>query len=93
MPFLSHGGSGTNQQLNLSIVGLGKMGLLHAAIATSLSGANLTSVCEKDLLLSAFAKSYCRRALPSTETLRSWSQNDNLTPFSSLHLSTLTFLS
>jgi len=43
-------------QVKVSIVGLGKMGLLHAGIVNSLPGATVTSVSEKDLFLSAAAK-------------------------------------
>jgi len=42
--------------MNISVIGLGKMGLLHAAIVNSLPDANVTSVCEKDLFLSTAAK-------------------------------------
>jgi predicted dehydrogenase len=42
--------------MKISVIGLGKMGLLHAAIVTSLPDATVTSVCEKDLFLSAAAK-------------------------------------
>lgn len=47
--------------MNISIVGLGKMGLLHAGIINSLSDANVTSVCEKDRLLARLAKSVLPR--------------------------------
>jgi predicted dehydrogenase len=43
-------------QVKVSVVGLGKMGLLHAGIVNSLPGAAVTSVCEKDLFLSTAAK-------------------------------------
>ncbi len=42
--------------MKVSIVGLGKMGLLHAGIVNSLPGATVTSVCEKDLFLSTAAR-------------------------------------
>lgn len=42
--------------MNISVIGLGKMGLLHAAIVNSLPDANMTSVCEKDLFLSTAAR-------------------------------------
>lgn len=42
-------------QVKVGVVGLGKMGLLHAGIVNSLPGATMTSVCEKDLFLSGAA--------------------------------------
>lgn len=41
--------------VSVSIIGLGKMGLLHAGIVNSLPYARVTSVCEKDVLLSGVA--------------------------------------
>jgi len=51
--------------MNISVIGLGKMGLLHAAIVNSLPDANVTSVCEKDLFLSSAA----RAVLPKNITV------------------------
>jgi predicted dehydrogenase len=45
-----------NTAIKVGVVGLGKMGLLHAAIVNSLPDASVTSVCEKDVFLSAVAK-------------------------------------
>jgi len=42
--------------MKISVIGLGKMGLLHAGIVNSLPDANVTSVCEADFFLSAAAK-------------------------------------
>ncbi len=50
-------------KMNISVIGLGKMGLLHAAIANSLQGASVTSVCEKDLFLSTAAKAFLSKGV------------------------------
>lgn len=42
--------------MKISVIGLGKMGLLHAGIVNSLPDARVTSVCETDFFLSAAAK-------------------------------------
>ena len=42
--------------MNISVIGLGKMGLLHAGIVNSLPDAKVTSVCEADFFLSTAAK-------------------------------------
>jgi predicted dehydrogenase len=42
--------------MKISVIGLGKMGLLHAGIVNSLPGTKVTSVCETDLFLSTAAK-------------------------------------
>jgi predicted dehydrogenase len=42
--------------MKISVVGLGKMGLLHAGILNSLSDGSVVSVCERDLFLSTAAK-------------------------------------
>jgi predicted dehydrogenase len=49
--------------MNISIIGLGKMGLLHAAIVNSLPETNVTSVCEKDLFLSTVAKAVLPKSI------------------------------
>jgi predicted dehydrogenase len=38
------------------MVGLGKMGILHAGIVNSISGTSVTAICEKESLLTAAAK-------------------------------------
>ena len=42
--------------MKVSVIGLGKMGLLHAGIVNSLPDARVTSVCETDFFLSTAAK-------------------------------------
>ena len=42
--------------MNIGVIGLGKMGLLHAGIVNSLPDAKVTSVCERDFFLSTAAK-------------------------------------
>lgn len=42
--------------MNVGIVGLGKMGLLHAGILNSLDGVKITSVAENDKLISNYIK-------------------------------------
>ena len=50
---------------NIGIVGLGKMGILHAGIVNSMPDAQVKAICEKDSLLARLAKSF----LPKTITL------------------------
>jgi len=47
--------------MRLGVIGLGKMGLLHAGIVNSLSDGSLVSVCERDLFLSKAAKTILPR--------------------------------
>jgi predicted dehydrogenase len=42
--------------MKIGVVGLGKMGILHAAIISSISGASVTAICEKESLLVTAAK-------------------------------------
>ena len=42
--------------MKVSVIGLGKMGLLHAGIVNSLPDTRITSVCETDFFLSTAAK-------------------------------------
>ena len=42
--------------MKISVIGLGKMGLLHAGIVNSLPDARVTAVCETDFFLSTAAK-------------------------------------
>jgi len=40
-----------NSPIELGIVGLGNMGVLHAGITNSISGTNVTAICEKESFL------------------------------------------
>jgi predicted dehydrogenase len=42
--------------LNAGIVGLGKMGLLHAGIMNSLNGVNITAIAEKEKIITNYVK-------------------------------------
>jgi predicted dehydrogenase len=42
--------------MKISVIGLGKMGLLHAGIVNSLPDARVTSICETDFFLSTAAR-------------------------------------
>jgi predicted dehydrogenase len=42
--------------MNIGIVGLGKMGILHASILNALEGCSVTAICEKERLVLEFAK-------------------------------------
>ena len=50
---------------NIGIVGLGKMGILHAGIVNSMPDAQVKAICEKDSLLARLARNF----LPKTITL------------------------
>jgi scyllo-inositol 2-dehydrogenase (NADP+) len=43
-------------QMDIGIVGLGKMGILHASILNALEGCSVTAICEKERLVLEFAK-------------------------------------
>ena len=46
--------------MNIGIIGLGKMGLLHSGILNSLENVKITSICEKESIISK----YIKQALP-----------------------------
>ena len=50
---------------NVGIVGLGKMGILHAGIANSIPDTQVKAICETDSLLARLARNF----LPKTITL------------------------
>ncbi|MGB2800300.1 MAG: Gfo/Idh/MocA family oxidoreductase [Dehalococcoidia bacterium] len=43
-------------KVRVAVVGLGKMGLLHASILSTLDGAELIALCDKSLLIRRFSK-------------------------------------
>jgi len=49
--------------MRISIIGLGKMGLLHSGIVNSLPGAKVTSVCDQDLFLSKLASAILPKSI------------------------------
>jgi predicted dehydrogenase len=48
---------------NIGIVGLGKMGILHAGIVNSMQDAQVKAICEKDSLLARLAKNFLPKAV------------------------------
>ena len=46
----------SRETLRVAVVGLGKMGLLHASILNVLSNVQLTALCDKSSLISKFSK-------------------------------------
>ncbi|MGP8128659.1 MAG: Gfo/Idh/MocA family protein [Candidatus Bathyarchaeia archaeon] len=48
---------------DIGIIGLGKMGVLHAGIAHSLSGVQVKAICEKNTLSTKFAKELLPRSV------------------------------
>jgi predicted dehydrogenase len=44
--------------MDIGIVGLGKMGILHASIINALDGCSVAAICEKERLVSEFAKKF-----------------------------------
>ena len=44
---------------NMAIVGLGKMGISHLAIANALEGINVVAVCDSSAFLSGMIRKYC----------------------------------
>jgi predicted dehydrogenase len=47
-----------NNPLKVGVVGLGKMGILHAGIVNSISDTSVTAICEKESFLTAAAKAF-----------------------------------
>jgi predicted dehydrogenase len=47
--------------VNVGIVGLGKMGTLHAGIVNALSDSRVTAVCESEMMVAKIAKKLLRR--------------------------------
>ena len=57
---------GMDGQINVGVVGMGKMGILHTGILSSLDGVEVKAVADKhDLILS-----FIRGALPSIKTYK-----------------------
>lgn len=48
---------------NIGIVGLGKMGILHAGIVNSMPDAKVIAICEKDSLIARLAKNFLPKAI------------------------------
>jgi predicted dehydrogenase len=47
-----------NNTIKVGIVGLGKMGILHAGIINSISDTSVTAICEKESFLTSAAKAF-----------------------------------
>ena len=59
-----------NEQINAGVVGVGKMGILHTGILSSLDGVEVRAVADKqDLILSCI-----RGALPSIKTYKDYNE-------------------
>ena len=59
-----------NEQINVGVVGMGKMGILHTGILNSLDGVEVKAVADKqDLILS-----FIRGALPSIKTYKDYNE-------------------
>jgi predicted dehydrogenase len=56
--------------ISAGIIGLGKMGLLHASILSVMDGVKVTALCEKSTLISRFA----RKILPETSVVEDVAQ-------------------
>jgi predicted dehydrogenase len=54
-------------ELRIGVVGLGKMGLLHASLINTIQGARLAAVCEKSSLVERFAKKILPEVLVAHE--------------------------
>ncbi len=64
------------EKLRVAVVGLGKMGLLHASLLNVFPNVNLVAICDKSRLMRAMA----------SRTLRKTLITDNLDAFASLNL-------
>lgn len=53
----------TDKKLKVGVVGLGKMGLLHASILSTMPAVQLVALCDKSWLMRKLAKSTLRRPL------------------------------
>jgi len=59
-----------DEQINIGVVGMGKMGILHTGILSSLDGVEVKAVADKqDLILS-----FIRGALPSIKTYKDYNE-------------------
>ena len=47
----------SRESLRVAVIGLGKMGLLHASILNTLPNVELTALCDK----SVFVRKFCKR--------------------------------
>lgn len=56
--------------ISAGVIGLGKMGLLHASILSVMDGVKVTALCEKSTLISRFA----RKILPETSVVEDVAQ-------------------
>ena len=62
------------EQINIGVVGMGKMGILHTGILSSLDGVEVKAVADKqDLILS-----FIRGALPSIKTYRDYKNRNEV---------------
>lgn len=58
------------KQINVGVVGMGKMGILHTGILSSLDGVEVKAVADKqDLILS-----FIRGAIPSVKTYTDYNE-------------------
>jgi predicted dehydrogenase len=57
----------SDANLKVAVVGLGKMGMLHASILSTLPGVEVTAFCDKSLLMRKIAKRTLKTALVTSE--------------------------
>ena len=57
-----------NEKINIGVIGMGKMGILHTGILSSLDGVEVKAVADKQDLILSFIKS----TLPSIKTYKDY---------------------
>lgn len=64
--------------MNVGVVGLGKMGILHASIVNAIDGARVTAVCEKDFFLASAAKALLPKTVAVYRDIRAMLEKEKL---------------
>ena len=52
----------TEKKLRIAVIGLGKMGLLHASILSAMPNVEIVALCDRSFIISTFVKKVFRRA-------------------------------
>jgi predicted dehydrogenase len=76
------------EQINIGVIGMGKMGLLHTGILSSLDGVAVKAVADKQDLILSFIKG----ALPSVKTYKDYNEMIKKTDLDLIYITTSTSL-
>lgn len=79
---------GIMDELNVGVIGIGKMGLLHSGIFNGLNGSNLAAVSEKDKIMRSVLKKY----LPKVNSHKDYEKMFNSENLDILVITTPVFL-